>query len=240
MYGEFLVNSASASVLFDFGASHSFVSACFVLKNDLRMVLLPTPLLIRTPRAVLKCSLKCSRVKIMINRVEFQVDLVVLKTKGLDVLLGMDWLRKHHGNISCRDKAVTLTNHNGIKVECHPQASKAPPMVCSIEAKTVEEVPVICEYPDVFLEDLPRMPPVRDLEFIIDLIPGTAPIAKGPYRMAANELEELKKQLRMTRKGIYQTKFITMGITSVICEKEGWKSINVHRLPIVKRGHHQE
>jgi len=60
-------------------------------------------------------------------------------------------------------------------------------MVCSIEAKTVEEVPVICEYPDVFLEDLPRMPPVRDLEFIIDFIPGTGPIAKRPYRMAANE-----------------------------------------------------
>jgi hypothetical protein len=69
-------------------------------------------------------------------------------------------------------------------------------MVCSIEARTVEEVPVVCEYPDVFPEDLPGMPPDRDLEFIIDLVPGTAPIAKRPYRMAANELEELKKQLR--------------------------------------------
>jgi hypothetical protein len=65
-------------------------------------------------------------------------------------------------------------------------------MVCSIEAKTVEEVPVIC---DVFPEDLPEMPPNRDLEFIIDLVPRTAPIAKRPYRMIANELEELKKQL---------------------------------------------
>ena len=82
----------------------------------------------------------------MINGVEFQADLVVFKTKGLDVILGMDRLRKHHGNISCRDKAVTLTNHNGIKVECHPQALKAQPMVCNIEAKTVEEVLVVCEY----------------------------------------------------------------------------------------------
>jgi hypothetical protein len=132
----------------------------------------------------------------MINGIEFQADLVVLKTEGLDVILGMDWLRKHHGNISCRDKSVTLINHNGIKVECHPQAPKVEPMVCSIEARTVEEVPVVCEYPDVFPEDLPGMPPDRDLEFIIDLMPGTAPIAKRPYRMAANELEELKKQLR--------------------------------------------
>jgi hypothetical protein len=69
-------------------------------------------------------------------------------------------------------------------------------MVCSIQAHIVEEVLVVCEYPDVFPDDLPRMPPDRDLEFIIDLVPETAPIAKRPYRMAANELEELKKQLR--------------------------------------------
>ena len=130
-YGEFLVNSTSTSVLFDLGASHSFVSACFALKNDLRTVLLPTPLWISTPGAVLKCSLKCPRVKIMIDRVEFQADLVVLRTEGLDIILGMDWLRNYHGNISCRDKTVTLINHIGIKVECHPQAPKAHPMVCS-------------------------------------------------------------------------------------------------------------
>ena len=69
-------------------------------------------------------------------------------------------------------------------------------MVCSIQATNIEEVPVVCEYPDVFPEDLPRMPTNRDLEFIIKLIPGTAPIAKRPCRMVANELEELKKQLR--------------------------------------------
>ena len=68
-------------------------------------------------------------------------------------------------------------------------------MVCNIQATTIEEVPVVCEYPDVFPKDLPGMPLDRDLEFIIDLIPGTAIIAKRPYRMAANELEELKKQL---------------------------------------------
>ena len=68
-------------------------------------------------------------------------------------------------------------------------------MVCSIQAINIEEVPVICENPDVFPEELPKMPLDRDLEFIIDLIPRTAPIANRPYRMAADELEELKKQL---------------------------------------------
>ena len=89
-----------------------------------------------------------------------------------------------------------MTNHNGITVKCYPQAPKAEPMVCNVQATTIEEVQVICEYPDVFPEELPRMPPDRDLEFIIDLISRTVPIAKRPYRMAANELEELKKKLR--------------------------------------------
>ena len=99
----------------------------------------------------------------------------------------MDWLKRHHGTISCSDIAVTLINHNGIKVECHPQAPKTEPMVCSIQATSIEELPVICEYLDVFPEELPEMPPDKDLEFIIDLIPRTAPITKRPYRMAANE-----------------------------------------------------
>ena len=77
-----------------------------------------------------------------------------------------------------------------------PQAPKVEPMVCNIQATSIEEVLVVCEYPDVFPEDLPRMPTNRDLEFIIKLIPRTAPIAKRPCQMAANELEELKKQLR--------------------------------------------
>ena len=68
-------------------------------------------------------------------------------------------------------------------------------MVFSLEAKSMEEVPVVNEYSDVFPEELPGMPPDRDIEFVIDLVLGTSPIAKRPYRMAASELAELKKQL---------------------------------------------
>ena len=91
----------------------------------------------------------------MINGVQFPVDLVVLKTEGLDIIFGMDWLERHHGNISCSYRAVTLTNHNGITVKCYPQAPTAEPMVCNVQATTIEEVPIICEYPDVFPEELP-------------------------------------------------------------------------------------
>jgi hypothetical protein len=66
-------------------------------------------------------------------------------------------------------------------------------MLCALEAKIVEEVPIVNEYPDVFPEELLGMPPKRDVEFAIDLLPGTRPIAKRPYRMLVDELEELKK-----------------------------------------------
>jgi hypothetical protein len=76
-------------------------------------------------------------------------------------------------------------------------------MVFNLDARTIEEVPVVQQYPNVFPEELPRMPPDRDVEFIIDLIPGTAPIAKRPYRMAPVELAELKEQLRELQQKCY-------------------------------------
>ena len=111
------------------------------------------------------------------------------------MILGMDWLSRHNGLIGCTDKVVHLTNLEGVQVTCHTRVSGSDPMVFSMEAKSLKEVPVVNEYPDVFPEELPGMPPDRDIEFVIDLVPGTAPIAKRPYRMAASELAELKKQL---------------------------------------------
>ena len=66
-------------------------------------------------------------------------------------------------------------------------------MLCALEAKSVEKVPVVSEYPNVFPEELLGMPPDQGVEFVIDLLPGTEPIAKRPYHMSVNELEELKK-----------------------------------------------
>jgi hypothetical protein len=76
---------------------------------------------------------------------------------------------------------VTLEHPSGKKIEVEPLKSRDVPQVYnlnSLEKKTPEDVPVICEYPDVFPEELPGLPPDRDVEFVIDLVPGTAPIAK--------------------------------------------------------------
>ena len=106
--------------------------------------------------------------------VEFLADLVVLKSKGIDVILGMDWLSLHNGLTGCADKAVHLTNSDGMQVTYHTRGSGLDPMVFSMDGKSLEGVPVVNEYPDVFPEELPGMPPDRDIEFVIELIPGTS------------------------------------------------------------------
>jgi hypothetical protein len=121
--GEYLVNSALATVLFDSGASHSFISSCFVEKHKIPTVLLKTPLLTRMPGGDIKCQLGCPRVRIKLSGVEFLADLVVLKSRGIDVILGMDWLSRHNGLIGCTDKVVHLTNPEGVQVICHTRES---------------------------------------------------------------------------------------------------------------------
>jgi hypothetical protein len=168
--GEFLVSSVLATILFDSGASHSFISSSFVEKHNISTVLLKTPMVTRTPGGDIKCQLGCSRVRIILSGVEFLEDLVVLKSKGIDVILGMDWLH-HHGLISCADKVVHLTNPDGVQVTCHNRESRSDIMVFSMETRPIEEVPIVREYPDVLPEELPRMPPDRDIELSLTLFP---------------------------------------------------------------------
>ena len=85
----------------------------------------------------------------------------------------------------------------------------------------MEEVPIVKEYPDVFPEELPGMPPDRDIEFLIDLMPGTGPIAKRPYKMDVDELKELKKQLReQLDKGFIQPSASSWGAPVLFVEKK--------------------
>jgi hypothetical protein len=122
----------------------------------------------------------------------FLADLAVLPSHGIDVILGMDWLTKHNGVISCGDKTILLTDHQGKSVSCKAQPPTQDPMIFSL---ATESIYVVEEFMDVFLEELLGMPPEREVEFYIDLILGTAPIAKRPYRMAPTELAKLKLQI---------------------------------------------
>ena len=106
------------------------------------------------------------------------------------------YFTKNQGQINCAQRSISVTNEDGSPVVFHSEP--VGPYLCGHQVETIptlESVPVVCEYADVFPEDLPGIPPDREVEFAIDLVPGTAPISRRPYRMPSNELSELKQQL---------------------------------------------
>src|SRR6185369_15617718 len=193
----FLVNSAPATVLFDSGASHSFISAQFVAKYGIPVHSMSKHMLVSSPGGNMTAIYQCLGVGFQIMGREFSANFVVLDTRGIDIILGMGWLSKVDAVIQCAKRSVLLTSPEGERFEfaaTPPTSADCP--VNQMKAALIEDIRIACEYSDVFPDDLPGMPPERDIEFIIDLLPGTAPIAKRPYRMSAGELEELKKQLK--------------------------------------------
>jgi hypothetical protein len=113
----------------------------------------------------------------------------------------MDWLSKHKGMINCGKKAVSLTTSNGKEMEyvaenlVTDKAAFNRVVLNQLDAASTMDVRTVSEFLDVFPEELPGMPPDCEIEFVIELVPGTAPIFKRPYRMTANQLAELKEQL---------------------------------------------
>ena len=189
----FLVNSAPTSVLFDFGASHSFISAQFIAKHGIPVHSLPNHMLVSSPGGNMKAMYHCVGVSFKIMDREFRANFIVLDSSGIDVILGMGWLSKVDAVIQCAKRSVLLTSPSGERFEFRIRLpSAADGTVGQLQWSSMENISVVCEYPDIFPNDLAGMPPERDIEFIKDLIPGTAPIAKRPYRMSAGELEVLK------------------------------------------------
>lgn len=153
-------------------------------------------MVVQTPGAEMRAKVGCKGVRIVINGVDFLADLIILRSQGLDVILGMDWLIKHQGLLECANRTGTVTNEQGVEVKfaSNPSSAQANQVNCLTEVG-LEQVPVVCEYPDVFPDELPGMPSDRDIEFIIELIPRAGPVYKKPYRMGSEELAELKTQL---------------------------------------------
>jgi hypothetical protein len=132
----------------------------------------------------------CPNVDLRIMGVDFSAQLIVLDSKDLDVILGMNWLAGHDAAIQCDKRTVLLTSPNGEKIErVADPPSDAGGSVEQLDGKALEDIRVVSEYPDVFPEELPGMPPDRDVEFVIDLL-------LGPYRMSSTQLIELKKQIK--------------------------------------------
>jgi hypothetical protein len=163
-------------------------------------------MLVSSPGDEMRTKHICPAVSISIRGVDFSSNLILLNSKGIDIILGMDWLSKYDGVIQCARKAVKLTKKDRTSVEFVAMVqSGLDSKLNHTKAIALEDIRVIQDYPDVFPEEFLGMPPDRDIEFLIELLHGTPLISKRPYRMPANELVELKKQIaELQAKGFIQ------------------------------------
>ncbi|KAI3691540.1 hypothetical protein L2E82_49905 [Cichorium intybus] len=220
--GTFLVNSTPTFVLFDSGASHSFVSA--VLGKGFGIVLGTLHRLLEVEILDDKTMQAISVYRgseVVIQGIKFPIDLIPIPLSDSRVIIGMDWLGQHESWIDCKNKRVWIQTPSGGELVVLGERKNRGAVFCSaararrhfqyggsgfvayvIDAREKKpqqkagDIPVVQDFPDVFPEDLPGVPPERQVEFKIDLTPGAAPIAKAPYRLAPPEMLELFIQLR--------------------------------------------
>ncbi|XP_071939911.1 uncharacterized protein [Coffea arabica] len=210
-----------AKVLIDPGATHSFVNPTFMSGIDVKPVRLPFDLEVRTPMGNKNVitSLAYKNCEFWIGERKMLVDLISLDIKGYDVIIGMDFLGHYHAKLDCRAKVVEfcIPGEATLRLDVKGRLASSA-MISGLRARKMlskgaqgflaflinapsdqvklEDVLVVREFLDVFPEELKTLSPEREVEFKIDLVPGTAPISKTPYRMAPAELKELKIQLQ--------------------------------------------
>ncbi|KAL0561651.1 hypothetical protein IC582_002091 [Cucumis melo] len=208
-----------ALVLFDSRSSHSFISSAFVLHARLEVEPLHHVLSVSTPSG--ECMLSKEKVKtcqIEIAGHVIEVTLLVLDMLDFDVILGMDWLAANHASIDCSRKEVTFNPPSRASFKFKGEGSRSLPQA----DVSLSSEPVVRDYPDVFPEELPGLPPHREVQFAIELEPGTVPISRAPYRMAPAELKELKLQLQeLLDKGFIRPSVSPWGAPVLFVKKKG-------------------
>ncbi|GJV61665.1 putative reverse transcriptase domain-containing protein [Tanacetum coccineum] len=243
--GTILVNSTPARVLYDSGASVSFVSFEFSKNLSTPPNRLPFPLEVEIAGKEIVVVSKVYRdVEIEIDDSVFKIDLIPIALGVFDIVIGMDWLDRYNVNILCSQKLVRVVNPQGQEITIYGDKRKGEFKLCSMmkarkylshgcqafmahvidtsyEKKSANDVPVVNEFLDVFPEDLPGIPPERQVKFRIDLIPGATPIAKNPYRLAPSEMKELMSQLQeLLDKGFIRPSSLPWGALILFVRKK--------------------
>ncbi|XP_061993339.1 uncharacterized protein LOC133711199 [Rosa rugosa] len=192
MEGTLIAYSTHAHILFDTGASDSLISATFVTTLGLTPTEHDEILTVSTPLEKSTTLTKvCKSCPIHVLDTEFPMDLIVINLRRFDIILGFDWLSKYHAFIGCREKTITFT------IPGQPIR------------KIQYQISMVNPFKDVF-QEITHLPPSRDIEFSIDLIPEARPISVTPYRMAPKELKELQTQI----KGLLDMGFIRPSASS--------------------------
>jgi hypothetical protein len=193
----FSINDTPVKVLFDSGATHSFINESLLDKLGLRGVQTKSAYKITTPGGNITSQLVTFEVPLRLGSKVIRSNLITIKLGSMDVILGMEWMNQHMVILDISDRVVEINSPTvGHTTLYLPFRDGTDSCAYVTIISSLDEIPVVCEYPDVFPDELPGMPPDRDVEFVIELQPGTAPISKRPYHMPPKELAELKTQLQ--------------------------------------------
>ncbi|GJR90157.1 putative reverse transcriptase domain-containing protein [Tanacetum coccineum] len=198
--GTFTLNNHFATTLFDSGADYSFVSTTFIPLLGLEPselgfkyeIEIASGQLVEIDKVIKGCKLE-------IKGHVFDIDLIPFGHGSFDVIIGMDWLSNYKAEIICHEKVVRIPLPDGKVLRVlgeRPEEKARFLMGAKAGDKKQEEIVVVRDFPEVFPDDLSGLPPIQEIEFRIELIPGATPVAKSPYRLAPSELEELSGQLK--------------------------------------------
>ncbi|GJW57335.1 putative reverse transcriptase domain-containing protein [Tanacetum coccineum] len=210
-----------ATTLFDYGADYSFVSTTFIPllglePSDLGFkyeIEIASGQLVEYTRLLKGCKLE-------IEGHIFDIDLIPFGHGSFDVIIGMDWLSNYKAEIICHEKVVRipLPDGNMLRVLGERPEEK---VRFFMGVKKQEEIVVVRDFLEVFPDDLSGLPPIQEIEFRIELIPGATPVAKSPYRLAPSELEELSGQLKeLQDKGFIRPSASPWGVSVLFVKKK--------------------
>eukprot|EP00253_Pinus_taeda_P009990 PITA_09990 len=216
------ISNLTIFVLIDPGATLSYVSPKVVERCNLPSVKFKNPWLVQLATgAKRRVTAKINDCPFIIADQPVTTDLNILPLGSYDILIGMDWLEKHWSLVDCKTKVIYYRDQQGNRKEM--QGIKQPVQVRPITANqlikcirkrcqvyaiqvgyvnsndksiSLNSIPIIQEFTDVFPEEIPGLPPRRNIDFTIELIPGAAPVSRAPYRTSTPELTELKMQLQ--------------------------------------------
>jgi len=205
--GRCSINGISLLVLFDSSTTHSFISCLCVGKLKLSVSSLNKDMVVETlTSGFVLTSDVCLNYPMEISGRTFLIDLICFPLSQIDVILGMDWLSSNLVLLKCFDKSVVFDDSRVSKdmmlisanqvVTSLKEDAQVYMILSSLEVETkvfMCDLPVVREFPEVFPEDISSLPPEKEIEFSIDLVPSAGPIFVAPYRMSPIELAELKK-----------------------------------------------
>ncbi|KAI3777744.1 hypothetical protein L1987_47546 [Smallanthus sonchifolius] len=213
--GTYPINQQYASIMFDTGSDRSFVSFEFEPQLAMSRTKLDKPFdILVADDYFVSCNTIIRDCTLNLNDHAFSINLIPMVLGGFDIIVGMDWLTKHHAEVVCFDKYIRIPLDSGdiLNVYGEEPSMGLKLMSCTIarkylrkkcvaflahiverkdKDKSPQDIPVIKDFPEVFPEDLPGLPPARKVEFRIDLVPGANPVAKEPYRLAPTEMQKL-------------------------------------------------